>query len=58
VYNAHGRIQEASYFADKAQKDGLMYVGPTWKYLEETQTLIDSPQKHDSYLNIVIEDEF
>ncbi|KAA1064217.1 hypothetical protein PGTUg99_011021 [Puccinia graminis f. sp. tritici] len=58
VYNAHGRSQEASYFADKAKKDGLMYVGPTWKYLEEAQTLIDSPQKHDSYLNIVIEDEF
>ncbi|KAA1110503.1 hypothetical protein PGT21_023417 [Puccinia graminis f. sp. tritici] len=57
VYNAHGRTQEASDFAKKAKRDGLMYVGPMWKDLEEAQILIDSPQKHNSYLNIIVDDE-
>ncbi|KAA1110504.1 hypothetical protein PGT21_023440 [Puccinia graminis f. sp. tritici] len=55
IYNAHGKTLEAGYFAEKAKKDGLIYFGPTWKYLDDAQILIDFPQNHDSYLNMRIE---
>jgi hypothetical protein len=56
TYNAHGRTLEAGYFAEKAKKDGLTYFGPTWKYLDDAQILIDFPQKHDSYFNMRFDD--
>ncbi|KNZ44425.1 hypothetical protein VP01_917g5 [Puccinia sorghi] len=57
VYNAHGRTQEAAEFAKKARRDGLMFVGPKWEYLEGAQLLSESPQKHDSYMDIIFEED-
>jgi hypothetical protein len=56
VYNAHGKTQQAIYFAGKAKEDGLMFEGPWWEYLEEVKILSESPEKHDSYSNVIRED--
>ncbi|PLW20775.1 hypothetical protein PCANC_09277 [Puccinia coronata f. sp. avenae] len=56
VYNAHGKTQQAIYFSGKAKEDGLMFEGPWWEYLEEAKILSESPEKHDSYSNVIRED--